>query len=454
MSNNVSYVAGENAASYEKARKYNLFSFANAPHKDYKPFYVDHADGVYVYDGTGREYIDIASELVNVNIGFNNRHIIEAVQKQVERLAYIAPRHAFAEAGELSELLIEKIAPKNMKKVLFTLGGSEANEFAIRFVKAFTGRDKIFSKYESYHGSTYGASSLTGESERASLFPTIPGFIKYPAPHLYGYDIKFASEEEATKHFLSRLEYQIQQECPETVAAIFIESVTGSNGVYLYPKGYLKGVREICDKYGILLVCDEVMSGFLRTGEWFACQADGIEPDLITFAKGVNSAYAPLGGVLISEKIANYYEQNAFTAGLTYNAHPLGVAAAIACIEEYFRLDVQANVKKLEPVLKKKLAELKEKHKSVGDVRSVGLFGAIEFSYSKDHKDVIRKNAAGEPFLGNFITKLRNDYGILTMGGGSTILVAPPLIINEAQLDEIFARLDKAIAEYADGLVK
>ena len=329
MSNNVSYVAGENAASYEKARKYNLFSFANAPHKDYKPFFVDHADGIYVYDGAGKEYIDIASELVNVNIGFNNRHIIEAVQKQVERLAYIAPRHAFAEAGELSELLIEKIAPKNMKKVLFTLGGSEANEFAIRFVKAFTGRDKIFSKYESYHGSTYGASSLTGESERASLFPTIPGFIKYPAPHLYGYDIKFKTEEEATKHFLSRLEYQIQQECPESVAAVFIESVTGSNGVYLYPKGYLKGVREICDKYGILMVCDEVMSGFLRTGEWFACQADGVEPDLITFAKGVNSAYAPLGGVLISERIANYYEENAFTAGLTYNAHPLGVAAAI-----------------------------------------------------------------------------------------------------------------------------
>ena len=423
MSNNVNYVSGEKAVSYEKARKYNLFSFANAPHKDYKPFYVDHADGIYVYDGEGREYIDIASELVNVNIGFNNRHIIEAVQKQVERLAYIAPRHAFAEAGELSELLIEKIAPKNMKKVLFTLGGSDA-------------------------------SSLTGESERASLFPTIPGFIKYPAPHLYGYDIKFASEEEATKHFLSRLEYQIQQECPESVAAIFIESVTGSNGVYLYPKGYLKGVREICDKYGILLVCDEVMSGFLRTGEWFACQADGVEPDLITFAKGVNSAYAPLGGVLISERIANYYEENAFTAGLTYNAHPLGVAAAIACIEEYFRLDVKGNVKKQEPLLKKKLAELKAKHPSVGDVRSVGLFGAIEFSYSKDHKDVIRKNAAGEPFLGNFITKLRNDYGILTMGGGSTILVAPPLIINEAQLDEIFDRLDKAISEYADGLVK
>ena len=438
---------------YESARKYNLFSFANAPHKDYKPFHIDHANGIYVYDEKGKEYIDVSSQLVNVNIGFNNKNIIAAIQKQAERLAYIAPRHAFDEAGELSKLLIEEIAPKNMGKVLFTLGGSEANEFAIRFAKAFTGRDKILSKYESYHGSSYGASSLTGESDRASLFPTIPGFIKFPAPHLYGYDIKFKTEEEATKHFLARTEYQIQQEGPDTIAALFIESVTGSNGVYLYPKGYLKGLREITKKYGILLVCDEVMSGFLRSGDWFACQREDVEPDIITFAKGVNSAYAPLGGVLVSKEIGEYYAQNSFTAGLTYNTHPLGVAAALACIKEYKRLNVKELVLELEPYLKQKLAELKAKHKSVGDVRSIGLFGAIEFSYSKDHKDVIRKNKNGEAFLGNLIPDLRNKYGLLTMGGGSTILVAPPLIITKEQIDEIFVRLDKAISEFADDLV-
>ncbi|MCI5601465.1 MAG: aminotransferase class III-fold pyridoxal phosphate-dependent enzyme [Hallerella porci] len=438
---------------YESARKYNLFSFANAPHKDYKPFHIDHANGIYVYDEKGKEYIDVSSQLVNVNIGFNNKNIIAAIQKQAERLAYIAPRHAFDEAGELSKLLIEEIAPKNMGKVLFTLGGSEANEFAIRFAKAFTGRDKILSKYESYHGSSYGASSLTGESDRASLFPTIPGFIKFPAPHLYGYDIKFKTEEEATKHFLARTEYQIQQEGPDTIAALFIESVTGSNGVYLYPKGYLKGLREITKKYGILLVCDEVMSGFLRSGDWFACQREDVEPDIITFAKGVNSAYAPLGGVLVSKEIGEYYAQNSFTAGLTYNTHPLGVAAALACIKEYKRLNVKEHVLELEPYLKQKLAELKAKHKSVGDVRSIGLFGAIEFSYSKDHKDVIRKNKNGEAFLGNLIPDLRNKYGLLTMGGGSTILVAPPLIITKEQIDEIFVRLHKAISEFADDLV-
>lgn len=440
--------------SYEAARKYNIFSFANAPHKDYKPFHIDHADGIYVYDENGKQYIDVSSQLVNVNIGFNNKSIIAAIQKQAERLAYIAPRHAFDEAGDLAKLIIEEIAPKNMGKVLFTLGGSEANEFAIRFAKALTGRDKIFSKYESYHGSTYGASSLTGESDRASLFPTIPGFIKFPAPHLYAYDIKFKSEEEATKHFLSRLEYQIQQEGPDTIAALFIESVTGSNGVYLYPKGYLKGVREITQKYGILLVCDEVMSGFLRSGEWFACEREGIEPDIITFAKGVNSAYAPLGGVLVSKEIGEYYAENSFTAGLTYNTHPLGVSAAIACIQEYKRLNIRQHVLDLEPILKQKLAKLKSSHSSVGDVRSIGLFGAIEFSYSKETKSVIRQNANGEPFLANLIADLRNQYGILTMGGGSTILVAPPLIITEEQLDEIFSRLDEAVSHLADPLVK
>ena len=438
---------------YESARKYNLFSFANAPHKDYKPFHIDHANGIYVYDEKGKEYIDVSSQLVNVNIGFNNKNIIAAIQKQAERLAYIAPRHAFDEAGELSKLLIEEIAPKNMGKVLFTLGGSEANEFAIRFAKAFTGRDKILSKYESYHGSSYGASSLTGESDRASLCPTIPGFIKFPAPHPYGYDIKFKTEEEATKHFLARTEYQIQQEGPDTIAALFIESVTGSNGVYLYPKGYLKGLREITKKYGILLVCDEVMSGFLRSGDWFACQREDVEPDIITFAKGVNSAYAPLGGVLVSKEIGEYYAQNSFTAGLTYNTHPLGVAAALACIKEYKRLNVKEHVLELEPYLKQKRAELKAEHRAVGDVRASGRFGASEFSYSKDHKDVIRKNKNGEAFLGNLIPDLRNKYGLLTMGGGSTILVAPPLIITKEQIDEIFVRLDKAISEFADDLV-
>ena len=209
----------------EKAKKYTLFSFTGYTQKEYKPFYIEKADGIRVWDDTGKEYIDLGSQLVNVNIGHNNKAVIKAVQEQVEKLSYVAPKHAFDRRGELGEIIIEELAPKNAGKVLFTLGGSDANEFAIRFAKAYTGRDKIFSKYESYHGGTYGASCLTGEPDRASLFPTIPGFIKFEAPHLYGYDIKFKTEEEATKHFLNRLEYQIIQEGPEKIAALFIESV-------------------------------------------------------------------------------------------------------------------------------------------------------------------------------------------------------------------------------------
>jgi taurine--2-oxoglutarate transaminase len=413
---------------------------------------MEKAEGIHVWDENGKEYIDLGSQLVNVNIGFGNKAIIKAVQDQVERLAYVAPKHAYEQRGELGELIIKEAAPKNMQKVLFTLGGSDANEFAIRFAKAYTGRDKIFSKYESYHGGTYGASSLTGEPDRASLFPGISGFVKFQAPHMYSYDIKFKTEEEATAHFLKRLEYQIQMEGPDKIAALFIESVTGSNGVYLYPKGYLRGVRELCTKYGILMVCDEVMAGFLRCGEWFACEREGIEPDIITFAKGVNSSYAPLGGVIISKEISKYYDENAFTAGLTYNAHPLGVAAAIACIKEYIRLDVRGHVLEMEPILKKKLQELKANHPSIGDVRSIGLFGAVEFSKSRETQSVITETENGDPFLAQFLLVLR-EHGLLTFGGGSTILIAPPLIITEEELDEVFRRLDKAI-EYVDDLVK
>lgn len=438
---------------YEKAKKYTMFSFTGDPQQSYKPFYMKKGDGIKVYDENGKEYYELGSQLANVNIGFNNQNVIKAIQEQAAELAYVNPKHTFDKKGILGEIIIEELAPKNMQKVLFTLGGSDANEFAIRFAKAYTGRDKILSKYESYHGGTYGAGSLTGEPDRAALFPTIPGFIKFDAPHTYGYDIKFETEKAAAEHFLKRLEYQIQQEGTDKIAAIFIETVAGSNGAFTYPDGYLKGVRELCTKYGILMVCDEVMAGFLRSGDWFACERYDIEPDIITFAKGVNSSYAPLGGVIISKEISDYYDRNAFGAGLTYNAHPLGIASAIACINEYKRLNVKEHVLELEPILRKKLNEIKEKHISVGHVRSIGLFGAIEFSWSKDERIPITKTTDGRSFYSTFLSYLRDEFGILTFGGGSHILTAPPLIITEDELNEIFERLDKAIL-FADDIVK
>lgn len=438
---------------YEKARKYTMFSFTGSTQKEYQPFYMAKGDGIKVWDDAGREYIELGSQLANVNIGFNNKAVIDAVKKQTEQLAYVNPKHTYDQKGVLGEIIIEELAPENMSKVFFTLGGSDANEFAIRFAKAFTGRDKILSKYESYHGGTYGAGSLTGEPDRAALFPTIPGFVKFDAPHIYGYDIEFEKEEDAARHFLNRLEYQIIQEGTDKIAALFIEPVSGSNGAFTYPKGYLKGVRELCTKYGILMVCDEVMSGFLRCGDWFACERYDIEPDIITFAKGVNSSYAPLGGVILSREISDYYDRNPFGAGLTYNAHPLGVAAAIACIGEYMRLGTREHVLALEPVLNKYLNKLKQNHPSIGDVRSIGFHGAVEFSLDRNKRVPIQETADGRHFNTVFLNHLKEEYGLLTFGGGSHFLTSPPLITTEAELGEIFERLDKACF-FADRLVE
>ncbi len=431
---------------YEDSKKYSMFTWV--AQENFKPLVIEKADGIYMWDYDGTRYMDLSSQLVNVNIGFNNQAVIKAIQEQAAALPYVAPKHTYDKRAELAKMLVEEIAPKNMAKVLFTLGGADSNEYAIRIAKAFTGKDKIFSKYESYHGSTYGAANLTGEAERSSPFPTIPGFIKYPAPHLYTYDIQFDSEEEATKHFLNRLEYQIKMEGSDSIAALFIESVTGSNGTYLYPKGYLKGVRELCTKYGIVMVCDEVMAGFLRCGEWFACQAEGIEPDIITFAKGVNSGYAPMGGVLISKEIADYFDNHAIPAGLTYNSHALGVAASIACINEYKRLDIKGHVKELAPKFAAGMEKLKEKHPAIGDVRYIGLFGAIEFVTDRETHTGMKVTKDGKPFLPNLIADLYK-HQFATFGHGSTIMVAPPLIITEEQLDEMFTGLDKALT-FAD----
>lgn len=430
---------------YEDSKKYTIFTWV--AQDAFKPLCIEKADGIYMWDYEGKRYTDICAQLVNVNIGFNNQNIIKAIQDQAATLPYIAPKHTYDKRAELGKIIIEELAPKNMAKVLFTLGGADSNEYAIRLAKAFTGKDKVFSKYESYHGSTYGAANLTGEAERSSPFPTIPGFIKFQPPHLYSYDIRFASEEEAARHFLARLEYQIKMEGADSIAALFIESVTGSNGVYLYPKGYLKGVRELCTKYGILMVCDEVMAGFLRCGDWFACQLEGVEPDIITFAKGVNSGYAPLGGVIISKEMSEFFDTCSLPSGLTYNSHGLGVAAAIACIREYQRLGIKEYVQKMAPVFGKYMEELKKKHPSIGDVRYIGLFGAIEFSQPGTNQQMTRTKD-GKPYLGSLIQALYK-YGLATFGHGSSIMVAPALTITADEMQEMFETLDKAL-DWAD----
>lgn len=260
---------------------YNLHSWSAQGKLD--PIVVTKAEGIYFWDSNGKKYFDMSSQLVNVNIGHSNKKVIEAIKKQAEKIQYVSPPFAIDVKSEAAKKILE-VAPGSMGKVFFTCGGAEANENAIKIARMFTGRHKIFSRYRSYHGATYGAANLTGEPRRFPSEPGIPGFIKFFDPYLYRAPFNFKSEEEASKYYIGQLREQIEYEGPQNVAAIFIETVTGSNGVIIPPKGYLKGVRELCDEFGILLVCDEVMAGWGRTGRWFAFENWNIEPDIITLS--------------------------------------------------------------------------------------------------------------------------------------------------------------------------
>ena len=315
-------------ASNQEARawcdRYNFYVWASQ--KSAKPLAVAGAKGCYFWDFEGNKYFDSSSELVNVNIGFGNEKVISAIKEQADRLCYISPFRVTDVRAALAKKIIEEIAPPHMGKVLFTLGGSDANENAIRIAKEYTGRTKVFSQYYSYHGATYGACNLNGEAAR-ELEPQSLALLSFGFAGDY-LKQKFETDKEYTEFLLNFLEKQIVQEGAEKVAAIFFESITGSNGGFIPPRDYYKGVRKICDKYGILMVCDEVMMGFGRTGKWFAFEHFDVKPDMITFAKGITSGYAPLGGVIVSKEIAAYFDEITYQCGLTCTAHPLSCAAA------------------------------------------------------------------------------------------------------------------------------
>jgi taurine--2-oxoglutarate transaminase len=328
-------------------------------------------------------------------------------------------------------------------KVFFTNAGAEANENALKYCKAVTGRWKFLSMYRSYHGATFGASELTGEPRRFAAEPGVPGFYHFDGPYPYRApkQVKFNSEGDITRYYLDHLESRIIGEGPNLIAGIFVETVVGSNGVLVPPKGYLKGVRELCTKYGIMMVCDEVMAGFYRTGTAFAFQQFGIQPDIVTFAKGSTCGYVPLGGAIVSKKIADHFEDVKMLNGLTYSAHPVGCAAAIATIGEYKRLKVPSNVKKQGALLAKRLNAIAKKHKSVGQVRHIGLFAQVEFVTNKQTK---------APFPLSDMPKvlgILKDLGFATYASENCIMVAPPLIITTEELTEALDILDKGIAK-------
>ncbi len=441
-------MAGEKIRAADK--KYNLHSWS--AQGALNPVVVERAEGIYFWDANGKRYFDMSSQLVNMNIGHHNRKVIEAIKEQADRMPYMGPAFAVDVRSELAGKIIEEIAPDNMGKVFFTLGGAEANENAIKIAKMYTGRHKIFSRYRSYHGATYGAANLTGEPRRFPSEPGIPGFIKFFDPYLYRAGIDFKSEEEASRYYVEKLHEQITYEGSGEVAAIFLETVTGSNGVIIPPRGYLEGVREVCDEFGILMVCDEVMAGWGRTGEWFAFMNWDVRPDLITFAKGITCGYVPIGGVIVSKKIADYFDDHVLYCGLTYSAHLLGCAAGIATIEVYKELGLLERAKKMGKVLKAELERLKAKHPSLGDVRVIGLFGMIELIKNTGTREALVPYGKDPEKLIPKIVGMLRDKGFSTYSHENCISVSPPLIIKEEEIKEALVILDEVL-DFVDTLV-
>jgi len=427
----------------ELDKKYNLHSWSAQGALD--PAVIMKAEGVYLWDANGKRYFDMSSQLVNVNIGHGNKKVIEAIKLQAEKLPYLEPKYAVDVRAELARKVIEEVAPENMGKVFFTLGGADANENAIKIARMYTGRNKIFSRYRSYHGATYGAANLTGEPRRFPSEPGIPGFVKFFDPYLYRAGIDFPSEEAASKYYVDKFREQVLYEGPKNVAAVFLETVTGSNGVIIPPKGYLAGIREVCDEFGIVMVCDEVMCGWGRTGEWFAVDNWDVKPDIITFAKGITCGYVPLGGVIVSEEIASYFDDHPLMCGLTYSAHPISCAAGIATIDVYKEENLLQNSKNMGKVLGEELEKLKEKHACVGDVRYIGLFSAVELVKDKKTKEALVPYGSDPERIMPKIIKMLFEKGFSTYSHENIIIVAPPLVIKEDELKEAMLVLDDVL---------
>ena len=423
-------------------KKYNLQSWSKQRNID--PIPVEKADGIYFWDYDGNRYTDMSAQLVNMNLGFGNKKIGDAIKEQVDKFCFVGPSYGAESRAKLAKKIIE-LMPDNMGKVFFTNAGAESNENAVKMARMFTGKSKVFSRYRSYHGSSFGAGNLTGEPRRYALEPGIPGFVKFFDPYVYREAIEFESEEAATKYYLAKLREQILYEGPDSVAAIVMETITGSNGVIIPPKGYLKGVRALCDEFNILIICDEVMTGWGRTGKMFAFENFDVKPDIVTFAKGVTCGYVQLGGVVVSKEIAAYFDDNLLSCGLTYSGHPLACAAGVACVNYYEEADILENVNKVGKVLGEKLEEFKEKYKCVGDVRYIGLFSAIEFVKDKKSKEpMVPYGKDPDGIMGKIIGMLK-ERKFMTYSHENMVLIAPPLIITEEQLVEELAKVDEVL---------
>lgn len=420
----------------ELTRKHTLFEWSAQSAVD--PIPVARAKGVYFWTPEGKRFIDFNSQLMCVNIGHGDERVIRAIAEQAATLAYANPFMATEARAKLGAKLA-RIAPGDIDVFFFTNGGADANENAIKVARAYTGRHKILARYRSYHGGTAGAMALTGDPRRWSVEPGMPGVVHVLDPY-HGMARGWDSAEES----LAMLEEIIQLEGPHTIAAFFLETVSGTNGILIPPDGYLQGVRELCTKHGILMVCDEVMAGFGRTGEWFAVNHWNVVPDIITMAKGLTSAYVPMGAVGMRRPIAEHFRDKVFYGGLTYNSHTLACATALATLSVYEEDGLIENAKRMGRVMTALLQDLAAKHPTVGAHRNIGLFGIVELTKDQKTKEPLAPfGGTSEPM--KQLNRIFREEGLYTFVRMHTFFTNPPLCITEKELREGFEIIDRAL---------
>ncbi|HET7727835.1 MAG TPA: aminotransferase class III-fold pyridoxal phosphate-dependent enzyme [Candidatus Limnocylindrales bacterium] len=418
------------------SREHTFFSWSVQGALD--PIAIDRAEGVYLYTPEGKRILDFNSQLMSVNIGHGDQRVVRAITEQASKLQFVQPAFATEIRARLGAKLAE-ILPGDMDKVFFTLGGAEAIENALKLARHHTGRYKVLARYRAYHGATMGAMTLTGDPRRWANEPGLVGVVRYPDTHRWG-----EKEPRPVEESLQGLEDVIRYEGPHTVAAVFLETIVGTNGILIPPDGYLQGVRELCDRYGILMVADEVMAGFGRTGRWFAVDHWDVVPDLMTMAKGLTSSYLPLGAVAMRRHIAEAFESKMFYGGLTYSSHPVSLAAALATIEVYEEDGLIANADRLGRVMREHHERLYAKHPSVGAHRNLGLFGILDLVRSREPFEPLTPfNGTSDEMkaLGAFL----REHGVYTMIANNSVHTNPPLSITAEQLAEGFEVIDRGL---------
>lgn len=425
---------------------YTLFSWSKQ--KGISPVAVKYGEGVYLYDYDGKRWLDFSSGLMNVNIGHGNQRVTEAVAKQMQEVSYVTPSCVTKVRGELGKKLAS-IAPKGLTRTLFTLCGASSIDNAIKLARLYTGRHKIIAKYRAFHGASYGAMTAGGDPRKlAADAQQMPNVVHVEDPYCYRCPWGQPGPDACHRECVSHVERVIQFEGPENVAAVIMEGESGSSGCIKYPPEYMKKVRAICDKYGILLIADEVMSGFGRCGKWFAMENYGVAPDMIVTAKGITSGYVPLGALIVSEKIASHFDDRVLWLGLTYSAHPVSLAAALEVLKIYEDDNLFENAVKMGKYIDERMEEMKKKHPSIGDWRNTGLLGCIELVKNRTTKEPMAPFNAkpDEMVVMNKVAARLKELGLYTFVRWNYIFVAPPLCINRAQIDEGLAMISDAIS--------